>query len=65
MVMKHGNEIIGLRASQKKNKPKTDGRSYNVAMKNAFPTYKSGMTGGKPINFSDKKTKRGTITSID
>ena len=44
---------------------KFDGRSYNAAKKKAFPVYKSGMSGGKPINFSDKKTKRGTITSID
>lgn len=31
----------------------------------AFPTYKSGFSGGKPINFSSPKTKRGVISSID
>jgi len=27
--------------------------------------YKSGFENGKPIDFMDKKTKRGTITSLD
>lgn len=35
------------------------------ALKKKVPVYKSGMMNGKPIDFMSKKTKRGTITSID
>ncbi len=52
-------------ANTAKKTGKIDMRTYNAAKKKAFPVYKSGMSGGKPINFSDKKTKRGIITSLD